>query len=515
MRQLTSLTRFQANTAIADASVPALLTAVLAYLSSYEVSVVQGFLAFVLCWIPWASYRRWLRGDRNHIPLFALVAAMFWLAYAVPLFWAQHAVTGIFGRRVLPESAITGAMFLAVLGLACLWLGMRLANLFHWVPKLKREVSSSPGQLNYLRVVFLLGTLVKVFVPITAFGAGGRQIVSNFENTVPVVSFAIFMRYYLRGTLPRIDRILIGGYGVVALIVGISSGWLGSVVSVGLVCLVIYVYERRKFPVMAAFIVLPVILFFQPAKTIFRERYWGRESTDTSTERVSFWVENSWKLWGEALSNQDSERIRQLSNSTLSRLDLLRQTAHVIELTPSRIPYQYGSLYSYMGVSFVPRFLWPDKPSVNDANRWYQVTYGLTTPENLSTVSIAVGTVAESYINFGWLGPVLIILPLGIFLGTFERIFLHSDSALLFSCVGAVLIPQLLAIEAQMAEYVAGMAQQIALVLLVLIPTLEARAQVRVFRRPAAQPPSPRPGIAKPFPASPTPAIAQPEALGK
>ena len=196
--------------------------------------------------------------------------------------------------------------------------------------------------------------------------------------------------------------------------------------------------------------------------------------------------------------NQDGEQIKELSNATLSRLSLLEQSANVIELTPSRVPYQYGSLYFYIAVTLVPRFLWPDKPSVNDANHWYQVTYGLTDPQQLSTVSIAVGTVAESYINFGWFGPVLIIFPLGIFLGSFERIFLHADSGLLFSCLGAVLVPQLLAIESQMAEYVSGLMQQVLLVLVVLVPTLESRAQARRrFRRSAPVPYSVKPEIVK------------------
>jgi hypothetical protein len=514
MRQLTILDRPHAAAPVVDVGIPLLLTAALAYTSSYEVSVTQGVLAFLLCWMPWAAYRQWLRSNRSNIPLFTLLAAMFWLAYAVPLFWAQHIVTGVFGRRALTESAIAYAMFLAVLGVACLWLGMRLAAFFHWVPNIKRDVSSNPAQLNYLRVIFVLGTLVKVFVPITAFGAGGRQIVSNFENTVPVVSFAIFIRHYLRGRLPQLDKILIGGYSLIAVIVGISSGWLGSAVSVGLVCVVIYVYERRKFPVMAL-IVLPVILFFQPAKSMFRERYWARESADTSTQRVTFWVENSWQLWSDALTDQNSDGIRQLADSSLSRFDLLRQTAHVIEFTPSRVPYQYGSLYSYMGVTFIPRFLWPDKPSVNDANRWYQVSYGLTDPQQLSIVSIAVGTVAESYINFGWFGPLLVILPLGIFLGSFERIFLHSDSGLLFSCLGAVLVPHLVAIESQMAEYVAGMVQQIVLVFLVLVPTLEMRTQEREHPRPVPIPTSLKPGIPRPNPSVPRPAIVQRQSLGK
>jgi hypothetical protein len=476
MRQLTIVVRPHPATPVVDAGVPLVLTAILASLSSYEVSLVQSVLAFFLCWMPWVSYRRWLRSDRNNIPLFALLSGMFWLAYAVPLFLSQHIVTGIFGKRVLSETGVTDALLLAVMGLACLWLGMRLATFFHWVPHINRDVSSNPAQLNYLRVIFIGGTLVKVFVPITALGEGGRQLLSNFENIVPIVALAIFVRHFLRGRLLLIDKILIFGYGIVAFITGISSGWLGSFVSVGLVCIVIYVYERKKFPMTAALLVLPFILFFQPAKSMFRDRYWTRQSTDTTTQRVSFWVENSFQLWSEALSSKDNEQVRQLSNATLSRLDLLRQTTHVIEFTPSKVPYQYGSLYSYIAVTFIPRYFWPDKPSVNDANRWYQVRYGLTYTENLSTVSIAVGTVAESFINFGWMGPVLVILPLGIFLGTFERIFLHADSGVLFSCLGAVLIPQLLAIESQMAQYVSGLVQQIAMVLLILVPTLELRA---------------------------------------
>jgi len=288
----------------------------------------------------------------------------------------------------------------------------------------------------------------------------------------------------------------------IALVVGISSGWLGSFVGLGIVCVIVYTYERRKLPLAAALIVLPVILFFQPGKAAFRERYWRANSTDsnsdTYSERIGFWVKNSWNIWGDAITDRTGEQGKLLANATLSRFSLLQQTANVMELTPDRVPYQYGSLYSYIAVTFVPRFIWPNKPSVNDANHWYQVSYGLTEPGNLSSVSIAVGTVAESYINFGWLGPVLIMLPLGVFLGSFQRIFLHADSGLLFSSVGAVLVPQLLTVEAQMAEYVAGLAQQIFVVLLVLIPTLKSRtreksAPAMMFVRYPKQPETQRP----------------------
>src|SRR5207253_3591237 len=106
-------------------------------------------------------------------------------------------------------------------------------------------------------------------------------------------------------------------------------------------------------------------------------------------------------------------------------------------------------------------------------NQWYQVAYGLTAPDSLSSVSIAVGSLAEGYINFGWFGPLLIMFPLGYFLGSMQRIVLRLDAGLLFSCVGAALAPQFLSVESQMAEYVAGSAQQILVVVLVFVLVLK------------------------------------------
>lgn len=481
MHSLNTFGRPRTPVPISDIVLPLVVTAFFDYTSAYDISLAQAVAAFLLCWIPWAAYCDWLRGERKKVPLFAFLGAMFWLAYAVPLFWSKHELGTYFGRRVLTEAAITESLYLAVASVICLWLGMRAAASLHWLPRTRADVSDSPNRWNYLRLVFIVGTLVKIVVPITALGAGGRQIVSSFENTVPVVSFAIFVRYYLQGKLVRFDKLLIFGYVLVAVVLGFASGWLGSVVSIGVVCLVIYSYERRRFPVMVAFLVLPVILFFQPAKEAFRDRYWQGNSTDSAIERVDFWVENSWKLWSDAFAEQNGQKAEELATATLSRISLLQQTANVIELTPNKVPYQHGSLYSYIAVTFVPRFLWPDKPSVNDANHWYQVAYGLTPRKQLSSVSIAVGTAAESYINFGWFGPVLIMLPLGVFLGSFQRIFLQADSGLLFSSLGAVLIPQLLGIESQMAEYVAGLVQQISLVLLIVIPTLESRPKQEVL----------------------------------
>src|SRR5713101_2234047 len=124
------LSRFQQprkRPMIADIGVPLLVTVLLLYSSPYDVTRAEATAAFLLCWLPWASYRSWQRGERKEIPLFALLAGMYWLFYAVPLFWASHEVGSVWGRRLLSERAITASLYLALTGVVALWVGIRLA----------------------------------------------------------------------------------------------------------------------------------------------------------------------------------------------------------------------------------------------------------------------------------------------------------------------------------------------------------------------------------------------------
>jgi hypothetical protein len=91
----------------------------------------------------------------------------------------------------------------------------------------------------------------------------------------------------------------------------------------------------------------------------------------------------------------------------------------------------------------------------------------------LNGVSIAVGYLPESYINFGWFGPPVVMFCVGIFLGLFDRVFLQSGSGLLLNSIGVALLPQLLPVESQLAQYIAGFAQQAAIALITLAPMFD------------------------------------------
>jgi hypothetical protein len=465
------------------AGVPLIITAVLWATSLYDASLLQVIAAFILCWIPWAAYQKWVKGAREKIPLFALIGVVYWFAYAAPLFWLSHDIGLTTGRRQLSENAMTQSLYLVVLGVLALGIGMAAAERFRFMESFRPDIHRSPSRWNYLRFALLVATFLRIVVPIDTLGGGGRQFLAIIETIVPSVAFVVLLRYYLRGTAIPVDKILLAGYAVIALVAGISSGWLGSFVGLAITATGVYVYERRKLPLVAIMVGILIVLFLQPGKEKFRQQYWRTGASERYVERFNFWMERSSSAWGEALSNSDGKQARNLANATLGRLSLLQQTANVMESTPERVPYQYGRLYSYMLVTFVPRAFWPDKPSVSDANRWYQVAYRLTMPNNLNGVSIAVGYLPESYINFGWFGPPLVMFCLGILLGLFDKIFLRRASGLLLNSIGVALLPQLLVVEGQLAQYMAGIGQQVAVALITLAPMFDLRqSQSRVAR---------------------------------
>ena len=465
------------------AGAPLIITVALWSSSFYDTTASQIIAVFILSWIPWAAYQEWRRGPKEKIPLFALISAMYWIAFVIPLFWTKHVISLIIGGHQLSEDSITQSLYLVILGLAALGTGMATAERWRVMESFKVDIHRSPSRWQYLRILLLAAVALRITVPINALGGGARQFLAAIELIVPSVAFAILLRYYLRGTAVQADKLLLAGYIVIAVVGGIASGWLASLVGVAIMATAVYVYEKGRLPVFAIMIGIPIVLFLQPGKERFRLQYWRAGASESYVERFNFWMYTSWTAWEQTLFNPEEGKAKNLVDETVGRLSLLQQTANVIESTPERIPFQNGRLYSYMFVTFVPRLVWPDKPSVNAANRWYQVAYRLTSRANLNGVSIAVGYLPESYINFGWFGPPIVMFGLGILLGLFNKIFLRPGSGLLLNSIGVSLLPGLLPVDPQLAQYIAGLGQQIAVALIAFAPMFDFhRRQLRMTR---------------------------------
>ncbi len=427
---------------------------------------MQVSLALLLIYLPWRSYLSWKSSEKSDLPIFSMIAFMYWLYYALPLFWEPHTINEIYSPtgHELSDTGITLAMLMAVLGVASLWLGMN-ARLGRRLAPRRLSINLAQSRRSYIRAVLAVGCLLNVYDLSTyILGEGGRQLTGILISVVPMLAFVILFRDYLRGDSTQVDRILLAIFVTTRLFNGLSSGWLGVSMSLIMTCGIVYLAERRRIPQVGFILVVLFVLFFQVGK-----------------EDFSFWVQRSLEKWGETFADPKVETLRDAITPSVSRVALLNQTANVIDMTPSVVPYQYGQLYSYLGITLIPRFLWPDKPSVNEANQFYQVAYGLTAEADLGQVSIAAGTLTEGFMNFSWPGAVGIMFLLGIFFDFYQTTFLSIKSGPLLQAVGVVLLPTFLSIESQLAQYLGGIIQEVVVILILMLPAIK---MTRSFRRP-------------------------------
>jgi hypothetical protein len=457
---------------------PVFVNLTLYALGPNEILWIQWVLALVLLQIPWLAYLNWKRRADEQLPVFAVISFMYWIYYALSLFWGARTVSGVNGpfERLVSEESLTWSLVLAVLGVSAIWLGINTRLGKRLVPTALPELKPGLSSLHYLRLVLVVSTLLSLWegFPYIA-GAGGRQALTIVVSTVPVLAFAILFRNVLVGAAEPVDRLFVLGFLALRLLVGLSSGWLGSFAGLIVVCAAIYLAEKRRIPRFALIMVILFTLFFQVGKQEFRQVYWYGDTETSKIDRVRFWSDASLGKWHEAASDATGEGLAEAINLSLSRVSLLTQTANVVELTPSVVPYQGGQMYSYLLVTWIPRVLWPAKPSMSEANRFYQVTYGLSTQEGLETVAIGVGVMTEAYVSFGWLGVIGIMFLMGIFYDAFQTIFFSARSGLLMTGTGIALLPQMIGVESQMAAYVGGVVQQIVFTLIIFIPVIRWR----------------------------------------
>jgi uncharacterized membrane protein YeiB len=90
---------------------------------------------------------------------------------------------------------------------------------------------------------------------------------------------------------------------------------------------------------------------------------------------------------------------------------------------------------------------------------------------------------AESFINFGWIGVIVIMFLMGIFISIFQSIFFMPKTPMVLAAIGVVLLPSMLAIESQLVQYFGGMIQQVVVAYCVMLPITAIRRKTTTNRR--------------------------------
>jgi hypothetical protein len=105
------------------------------------------------------------------------------------------------------------------------------------------------------------------------------------------------------------------------------------------------------------------------------------------------------------------------------RFDYIHQFALMRLYTPDLIPYYRGVSYSYFLVGWVPRLVWPDKPSALEGNNRMVIDYGVLSERAQTVTTAGLGLIPEAYANFGDTGIVVIMAVQGIILAAVTRAF--------------------------------------------------------------------------------------------
>ncbi len=365
---------------------------------------------------------------------------------------------------------------MALAGVGALWAGMQVGLGRRLRLNYVRDFSPTASRWGYLRVLLVVGSLVALYPRAEyVFGSSGQQIMDTFINTIPTMVFIFLFWNVLRGRAVSLDRYAVLVFLGFQFVIGLSSGWLGAFLQTGIAFVSVYLLEHRRIPKLPIVLLAVYVLFFQVGKGEFRSAYWLGQTPDSQSagylNKVTSWIGDSWSGWQYILSQQGGVTPA-VFHDTVERTSLLAQTANVIDYTPRVVPYQYGATYSYLAAAWIPRFVWANKPSASEANQFYQLRYGLTSAQGLSSTSIAVGVLTEGYINFGLPGALVIMFLIGILFDWVRASFLAVDRGRYYAVLGTVILMHLIIIESQMAFYISFVENMI-LAYLVFWPATE------------------------------------------
>ena len=106
-----------------------------------------------------------------------------------------------------------------------------------------------------------------------------------------------------------------------------------------------------------------------------------------------------------------------------ARLDGLGRASLIIRETPKTVPFQGGWSIGYIALAYIPRVLWPGKPTIS-IGQWITDTYGSGPRIQSATGPTWVG---EFYLNFGVPGVIVGMASLGLLLRLIHEVFFRRS----------------------------------------------------------------------------------------
>jgi hypothetical protein len=299
-----------------------------------------------------------------------------------------------------------------LLGSFALHLGMQLIR-----PRIdaKGEVKAIHGLIGWLALIWAIG-LVFQMSPTSFSFLGGTVKVLSVAVLGSVCAFAVTPRKKMG--LSSLGFFVILGIGTVSLF--FSNLALGSkaYIMYSFLPLTWLFLVNRKLRIWAPVLALFLGAFYLAvvAPVVYTSRAKPMEEGENPREHMI----DSFDVWMREKPTELDQTFfaEQLDQFVNRQFDPVPVGFIVGEVNNTGL--LYGETMKYASYAFIPRLLWPDKPSVTRGG-WFSAYLGLYENEAEATTSLGMSAVGELYWNFGAIGVFIGMLAIGCLQGYLWR----------------------------------------------------------------------------------------------
>jgi len=328
---------------------------------------------------------------------------------------------GVEMATAMGSGAYSKAFFFSAVSLICLALGAKTGagQKLQWVIS---RITLMEQQLitGKLFTGYLGALVVYLLTPLLAAAAGGlSQLVLPLASIRLIFVFFIFKRSFREGGLNA------SALAVLLIETGLGfTGFFAAFKAVYLVAILSAISSGsspfallRSRTIAIAMVFLVATSYWQAVKVDYRSFVsLGQRAQVVSvplSERIAF--------HSNAISQLKPENLVEGLTSGLDRLGYLQFFAGSIQQVPASIPHQGGRLWQE-AVQFAtqPRILFPDKSVAEDSERTNAFS-GQAVAGASEGVSISIGYVGESYIDFGFPFMLVPVVAMGWIWGRLYR----------------------------------------------------------------------------------------------
>jgi hypothetical protein len=408
----------------------------------FETRIEAAFL-WVLCLVPSWHYLAAPPINRKPIPFMPMIGILYGLYYAL------GAALGAYGAHykivLSPQRDYDDAIFVALYGWMALAFGYFVAKALG--PSKHRDKPTEVPEWalrRYGSILMIAGLLlqaIRLVRPIPVEIAG----ILVFVATLGWFGSGLLITLAVQRRLNLPFRLLTYGGVAAFLLMAVGTGSVANAAFYGAVVFVCAWIGRGSLKIswiLSAILGLMLIITLRGVSDQYRQIAWyaGAGGGPLARSKLFFKLAHD-RVKADGVDGAVAKGF-QTSAGRSANLELL---ADVIVRTPREIPYWGGETYLSLVGSFVPRVLWPDKPT-KELGQAFGHRYNYIGANDFGT-ALNLPILVEFYVNFGIAGVILGMCLVGIIYCTLERLVNHAGQDTLHSLVGVVILIPLANIE--------------------------------------------------------------------